>query len=121
MNYARTFTLTQGKAQMCVKLDLSKAFDSLNRHFIGDVLLNLGFDSEWINWMHECWWNPSFELLINGERSQHFSSTSGIRQGDPLSPYIFLLAMQVLSSILKKAEQIGEIDPLVWGLYLFPT
>ena len=99
---------------MCIKLDLGKAFDSISREFICDMLLSLGFDGKWIKWLKACM-NPSFALQINGERSQIFPSTNGIRQGDPLSPYLFLLAMQVLSSLFRKAEECSEIDPIACG------
>ena len=58
----------QGRARMCIRLDLSKAYDSISRQFICDVLLSLGFDSKWIRWLKACM-NPSFALQINEERS----------------------------------------------------
>lgn len=102
---------------MCIKIDLSKAFDSLNRQFLYDAMSGLGFDNRWVEWIKECM-NSTFSLLINGELTNAFSSTSGVRQGDRISPYLFVLAMQVLSSLLSRAELRGEIDSMCYGSLL---
>lgn len=99
---------------MCLKLDLRKAFDSLNRQFLCSALRCFGFHENWIGWIQECM-NPTFSLLINGECTARFDSSTGIRQGDPLSPYLFVIAMQVLSALLKKAESNHELDPFSCG------
>ena len=104
----------QGRARMCIKLDLSKAFDSLDRSFICETSRCMGFDNKWIGWLSKCL-NSSFSLRINGEYTPPFSSSNGVRQGDPLSPYLFVIAMQVLSSLFKKAEQHQELDPMACG------
>ena len=103
-----------GRARMCLKLDLRKAFDSLNRQFLCSALKCFGLHENWIGWIQECM-NPTFSLLINGECTARFDSSTGIRQGDPLSPYLFVIAMQVLSALLKKAESNHELDPFSCG------
>ena len=104
----------QGRPWMCIKLDMRKAFDSINRQFICDAMSSFGFDPRWVLWIQKCM-NPSFVLLINGTCSSSFSSANGFRQGDPMSPYLFVLAMQVLSSMFKKVECNNEIDPFSCG------
>ena len=76
----------QGQAHMCLKLDLSKAFDSLNRRFLCNALCLFGFNEKWVEWTQECM-NASFSLLINGECLTTLRSANGVRQGDPIAPY----------------------------------
>ena len=104
----------QGRAHMCIKLDISKAFDSLDRSFIYETSRCMGFENKWIGWLSECL-NSSFSLRINGEYTLPFSSSNGVCQGDPLSSYPFVIAMQVLSSLFKKAEHHQELDPMACG------
>ena len=89
---------------MCIKLDISKAFDSLDRNFICETSRRIGFENKWVGWLSECL-NATFSLRINGELTLPFSSSNGVRQCDTLSPFIFVIAMQVLSSLFKKVEQ----------------
>ena len=70
----------QGRARMCIKLDLRKAFDSLSRTFLCDVLRSMGF--EWTNWIEMCL-HATISLNINGEPNTSFSSSNGVRQGAP--------------------------------------
>ena len=58
--------LGQGKARMCIKLDISKAFDSLDCNFICETSRYMGFDNKWVGWLSECL-NATFSLRINGE------------------------------------------------------
>ena len=59
--------------------------------------------------------NPTFSLLINGECSATFESSNGVCQGDPISPYLFVITMQVLSSLLHRAEDKKELNPFTYG------
>ena len=67
----------QGQGRRCIKIDLQKAFDSLNREFIGEALLDFGFDSNWVSWMQVCM-NHTFSLLINGDQTPTCPSTNGV-------------------------------------------
>ena len=68
------------------------------------------FGQKWINWISWCISTANFSILINGTPSNFFCSTRGLRQGDPLSPYLFLLVMEVLSQLLFKARSGGFIE-----------
>ncbi|XP_026451715.1 uncharacterized protein LOC113352048 [Papaver somniferum] len=90
---------------MAIKLDLSKAFDILEWSFIIVVFKKLGFSEVWCHLIYQCISTVSYSVLINGSPSESFLPSRGIRQGDCLSPYIFILCMKVLSQLLSKAEE----------------
>ncbi|XP_020249670.1 uncharacterized protein LOC109827119 [Asparagus officinalis] len=92
----RDFNKKHGK-RACLKIDLHKAFDSINREFVYYIMHCMGFPIKWIEWIKECLSTPSFSVLLNGCSSGFFQSNRGIRQGDPLSPYIFVLVMEFWS------------------------
>ncbi len=68
----------------------------------------MGFCHKWISLIKECIASSSFSVLINGSPSGHFSPSRGLRQGDPLSPFLFILGSEVLSRLLHNAENMGS-------------
>lgn len=81
---------------MRIKIDLEKAYDMLSWPYIKHCLLKFGFHHDWIDLIMHCISSISFSILLNGEHQHAFSPTRGIRHGDPLSPYIFILCMEPL-------------------------
>ena len=89
-----------------VKIDLEKAFDHLEWGFIKMVLTHFRFPENIIRLILSCVSTTSMSLLFNGNKLQPFCPSRGIRQGDPISPYLFLLCMEVLRAyITKKCEE----------------
>ena len=70
----------------------------------------MGFDQHWIKLIMECISTVSYQFLINGEPSEAVKPSRGLRQGDPLSPYIFILCQNILSQLLIKAEDQKKIQ-----------
>ena len=85
-----------------VKVDLQKAFDSLWWEFLLDLLHKMGFPCLFVDWIKSCIISPKFSININGEPVGFFSSTRGLRQGDPISSYLFVIAMEALSMLISK-------------------
>ena len=69
-----------------------------------------GFEEEWIGWVMSCVNSTSFSILINGEHSNLFGASQGLRQGDPLSPYLFLLLVEGLGRLIKRNVEGGFIQ-----------
>lgn len=99
--------LTSSRAKkryfMAAKTDMSKAYDRIEWDFIKLVLEKLGFHQKWIQWIMQCVSTVSYSYLINGAVQGTVEPEREIRQGDPLSPYIFILCSEVLSWLCLKA------------------
>ncbi|XP_026459958.1 uncharacterized protein LOC113360696 [Papaver somniferum] len=89
---------------MVLKLDLSKAFDRIEWNFLLGVLKKFGFDAKFGGFIEQCMSTTTISVLLNGSPTQSFSPTIGIRQGDLLSPYLFILCMEFLSRLLLNVE-----------------
>lgn len=97
------------KGWTAVKLDMSKAYDRVEWQFLEEIMVKLGFGQQWVRLIMNCVTTVSYRIKVNGELSKRFSPERGLRQGDPLSPYLFLLCAEGLYALLNKAEEEGRL------------
>lgn len=95
---------------MLLKIDVQKAYDRLKWSFIKIVLLNFGFLDIFINWIMQCVSTPKSTILLNSSPYSIVSLERGLRQGDPISPYLSILCNKVLSSLIAQAEISGSLN-----------
>lgn len=97
------------RCSIATKMDMSKANDRIEWTFLRDVLSRFGFSETWISWIMTCVTTVSYSYLVNGEAQGKVQPSRGIRQGDPLSSYLFILCTEVLSGLCKKAQMRGDV------------
>ncbi|KAK7244397.1 hypothetical protein RIF29_39218 [Crotalaria pallida] len=97
---------------MSIKIDLEKAYDSISWIFIKNCLLEIDLPTAFIDLIYNCISSSSFSLLWNGEKGDVFYPTRGIRQGDPLSPFLFATCIDKLSHMIEEAVCAGQWKPI---------
>ncbi|GJQ88864.1 RNA-directed DNA polymerase, eukaryota [Tanacetum coccineum] len=92
---------------MVFKVDFAKAYDSIRWDFLEDVLTAFGFGPKWCSWIRGCLHSGMASVLLNGSPSSEFQFYCGLKQGDPLAPYLFLLVMESLHLSVSRAIEAG--------------
>ena len=97
-------SMKRKKAWVALKLDMEKAYDRVEWDFLFNMLHNLGFHSKWVDLIKACMSTVSYSVIVNDNICGIFTPTTGVQQGDPLSPYLFILCMEVLTRTLRNAS-----------------
>ncbi|GJX36031.1 RNA-directed DNA polymerase, eukaryota, reverse transcriptase zinc-binding domain protein [Tanacetum coccineum] len=98
----RGYNRKSSRKKCAFKIDLQKAYDTINWDFLGKSLSGFGFHSKWIKWVMTCITTAKFTINVNGDIVGYFNGGRGLRQGDPIAPYLFTLVMEVLNLLMKK-------------------
>ncbi|KAJ0567310.1 putative RNA-directed DNA polymerase [Helianthus annuus] len=96
-----------------LKIDFAKAYDNVNWEFVDSVMRQLGFPSRWCSWVGGILSSARSSVLVNGSPTFEFACQKGMRQGDPLSPFLFLFVMEAFSSMLRRASRVGAIRGII--------
>ncbi|GJY29498.1 RNA-directed DNA polymerase, eukaryota, reverse transcriptase zinc-binding domain protein [Tanacetum coccineum] len=95
-----------GPKRVAVKVDIQKAYDTVNWQFLESILNRFGLHYKMVQWIMRCVSTSSFSICINGQSYRYFKGGRGLRQGDSISPYLFTLVMEILTLIIKmKVDQ----------------
>ncbi|GKU90763.1 hypothetical protein SLEP1_g4714 [Rubroshorea leprosula] len=97
------------------KADFEKAYDNVCWNFLDSMMNKMGFSEKWRKWIQECLKTASISVLINGSPSQQIKMSKGLRQGDPLSPFLFLLVAEGLNGLIMKAISKGLLEGIKVG------
>lgn len=111
LHYLKTSKAEQ-RCAMSVKTDMSKAYDRLEWEFISLVMLRLGFHQTFVSCIMQCIDSVTYSFLITGLPRGEVVPSRGIRQGDPLSPYLFIMCSEVLSGLCNRAQEDGSLQGL---------
>ncbi|CAN1141001.1 LINE-1 retrotransposable element ORF2 protein [Linum perenne] len=88
-----------------MKIDLMKAFDSVEWLFVFETLKAMNFPLQYVDWIKECFQASMLSVNINGTSMGYFPAKRGLRQGDPISPYLFVISMEVLNCLFERSVE----------------
>lgn len=104
-------TMKKNKGYMALKIDLEKAYDRVRWEFVLRCLQEIGIPPNFIDLVRCCLSTAEMQLIWNGEKGENFLPTRGIRQGDPISPYLFVLVMEKLAHLIQAEVHEGSWLP----------
>lgn len=101
---------SEGVKGLILKLDFEKAFDSVDCEFLFEAMYGMGFSERWIFWIRSLFSSMRSSVLVNGSPTEEFRLERGLRQGDPLSPFLFNIVGEVFHLLMEKAKEAGLIE-----------
>nr|GEV30754.1 transposon TX1 [Tanacetum cinerariifolium] len=116
--YSTSFVtlIPKKKKGLISKVGFEKVYDSVSWSFLGDMMETMGFGCKWHRWIMACFHSASMSILVNASRTDEFVLEIGIRQGDPLSPFLFILAAKGLNAIVSEAVSYGVLRGINVGI-----
>ena len=110
--------LSKKKKKSCClfKIDFEKAYDSVSWEFLYYILGRMGFSTRWLKWIKYCVESSSISILVNGSPSMEFGLKRGLRQGDPLAPFLFLVVAEGLGGLMRQAVRNSLFKGFKFGL-----
>lgn len=106
---------------MALKLDISKSYDRIEWPFVKGVMQKMRFSIKWVNLVMNCISTASFSVLINGVAKGLIHPQRGLRQGCPISPYLFIMCAEVFSNMMVQAENQNLIHSLRFSQEILVT
>ncbi|MFS7909556.1 putative RNA-directed DNA polymerase [Helianthus anomalus] len=107
VNEIVSWTKSSKRKAMLFKVDFEKAFDSINWGFLDSVMSQMAFPTLWRKWVMGILSSARMSVLVNGSPTLEFNIQRGVRQGDPLSPLLFIIAMEALHITMESAKEMG--------------
>jgi len=95
------------KSGVIVKVNFEKTYDSVDWKFLYYMLGRLGFNCKWVKWVKVCMESATISVLVNGSPTEEFKPKRGLRQGDPLAPFLFLIVAEGLAGLVREAKRVG--------------
>jgi hypothetical protein len=90
------------------KVDFERAYDTVSWSFLERMMIKMGFAEGWMKWMRACIFESLMSVLVNSSPTNDFKVGRGLRQGDPLSPFLFLIVAEGLAGMMRRAVEIGK-------------
>lgn len=103
------------KKGLIFKVDFEKAYDSVEWEFLLKVMASMGFGSRWCDWIKACLISSSISILVNGSPTKEFLMEKGLRQGDPMAPFLFLIVAESLHILMVEAKLNGLFEGVKVG------
>ncbi|XP_058754053.1 uncharacterized protein LOC131627225 [Vicia villosa] len=98
----------RSKKCLVLTVDFEKAYDCVSWGFLRYVLKRIGFGARWLSWMEGTVFSSSISILVNGSPTREFEASRGLRQGDPLSPFLFLFVAEGVAGMMRNAVAEGS-------------